>query len=565
MTRILKSILALFALAAPLAAQAADGTFTIAVDDPARVTVTMQHGYGGDIETFTPVGNVFTVDYGTYWDVFITPKEGFRVKSITGKKSSGAAIDSENAGWKFNVDNDSYSIYGSSFNVLNGNQYTVETEVYTAPSWNITVDINDIKALSGGTFKAGNSTITAVAGENKFTINPDKGKACNMILTPSVLTAQLTLNGNVVVPDTSYTGALQYKFDLTDNAVVKLNATMENPVCYIVADDPAHIVATYPNSETPLTLKKGRNELTYTVGSTLTLAAAEGYKLNCSDNLTYNSSSKTYSVYFSGGQSGQEYIVNSEVYVAPMAYVTLNLVDSTLVTYANFTPGYNPVRTFFVGDNKYEYNTDDVNHMEIDYKGDSENEIIAACNDTLLEISKSFYGDLCSQIDLKAGEYYIAVRARLSGDFTGTYSLESDEKHELWTLSFNPGGILEIADATATVDLLSDGKKVATAQTEIKKGIAYMAFSGIDTLPNGTYTVSVPAGMFRVNGALAPAASKAFEVHNEDSVESIFAPDARHDVFAIDGRIVCRDADASLIRSLAPGIYIVAGKKLIIK
>ena len=48
------------------------------------------------------------------------------------------------------------------------------------------------------------------------------------------------------------------------------------------------------------------------------------------------------------------------------------------------------------------------------------------------------------------------------------------------------------------------------------------------------------------------------------SVALIQANDGPADVFTVDGRLIIRGADADALRSLAPGIYIVAGRKLIV-
>lgn len=532
----------------------------------------MQKGYGGEIVDIPAEGKVFTVEYENYWDIFIAPADGYRVSSITGVDGKGLAIEKENAGWTYDSKTFTYTIYSSNYGTnLNGYQFKVQTETYVAPKWDINVNINNVEALSGGQFSVGIQTVKAVNGDNKVSINPDQGKGFEATLTPSVQTATLTLNGTTVVPDTTYDGRLRYRFDLEGNSNIVLNATMENPVCYIECDDPAHMTAYYPDAETVYPLKAGRQELTYTVGSTLAVYPAEGYKLVCSDNMSYDQSTKSYSVRFTGGQSGQTYKIESQVYVAPIAHITLNLTDADLVTYVGFTPGYNPHRSFEKGDNYYEYNLEDVNMMEVDYNAETEDEIIAACNDTVLAIGKDFYGDLCSEIALTTpGEYWIAVRPRLTGDWSGEATwLECDttigDFKANYIVSFNPGGVLENANAEANVELLGTAGKVADVNARMHHG-DLLLYVDKEDLKAGVYTVSIPAGMWRVNGASLSAATRSFEVEDV-SVGSIGidANTADMPVYSIDGRIVAPAANEEAIRALAPGLYIIGGKKMIIK
>lgn len=545
-----------------LTASAADGSFVIEPDNASHIIVQT-----GNPKTDVPaVDGKFNVSYTNWVDVIITPADGFIIESIVGYNHSGTPVNQENGGWKYNSSDYSYSIYSTSSNPHNGFRYVVTTRPYIRPSWNISVTINNVKALAGGIFKAGKETITAENGENKFTINPDNGKAFSMDLTRSVKSATLTFNGNVQVPDTSYDGHLQYKFDLTDNSTITLEATLENPVCHIDVNDPSKVLAYYPDADTRYDFKAGRNDFTYEVGKTLTLYAAEGYKLECSDNFEYNSSTKAYSIYFRGGESGVVYTVNTVEYTAPIANINLNVDDPALLTCVFFRPGFNIVRQFNAGDNLYSHNTEDISSMEIDYSVENSEEIIAACNDRILEITTDIYGDLISEInDLKAGDYFIAVRRRLAGDYAGQTTITSDSTHAVWTLSFNPGGVLEIADENASIDMIKDNMTIASAQVVMKNGTASLTFPVRNLVP-GDYTVSVPAGMFRVNGASLPRQTSEFTIEqNNDGVNSVFIDGTLVDVYSIDGRIVIRQADADALRHLAPGLYIAGGRKFIVK
>lgn len=566
MINLYKLSAALLLAASAATSYAADGTLTIKVSNPSEIEVSIKKGYSSEPEIIAPQGDRYVVEFEHYWDIFITPREGYKVANITGVTASGDKIDKPNAGWTFNSDDFSYSIYSSSYsNNLSGYSYDVVTEAYVAPQWTVSVDINNPAALSGGVFKAGKETVAATTGVNSLVINPDQGKTFEANMTYSVKEATLTFNGNVVEPDITYDGRFTYKFDLEENSVIKIDAVMETPVCYIVCPDPAHVKAFYPDGETPLTLSEGRTELTYTVGSTLRLMPDAGYRLKCSDNLTYDSYTKTYSVYFTGGQGGQEYAVEAEVYTEPTANITVNLADAGIVSYIGFTPGYNPHRSFEVGDNVYSYNTEDVNMMEIDYSATSEDEVIAACNGKVLEIGHDRYGALCSEISLEAGNYWIAVRKRLSGDYNGAVTFTGNEEHTLFTLEFNPGGVIEQASDALTASLLSGGTAIADLPMTFDKGMAYIT---VDTEPlsKGEYTVSVPAGMLKVNGAVLGAQTAVFTYDKNDAISEIeTAPTASKAIYGIDGRIISDKATPEAIESLRPGLYIIGGKKVIIR
>ena len=574
MSKIYKFLLTLAVVCAGLNAEAADGKFTIECNNPDQITVTMKKGYSGSTETIVPEGNVFTLEFENYWDIYITPKDGFHVTSLTGVDGTGANIEKDNAGWKYDNINFSYSIYSSKYGTfLDGYKFKVESDVYVAPQWNISVNVNHPEAFAQGTFKVGKETVTAVQGENKITINPDQGKLFSAILTPSVNAVTLTQNGSVVTPEETYDGRFKYEFDLVENANIVLNATMENPVCYVDCKNAGKIIAYYPDTETSYVLNEGHNELTYTVGSKLRVYAAEGYRLICSDNMSYDSSTKSYVVSFTGGQSGQTYTIEAEEYIEPIAHIILNLTDPTLVTYVGFSPGYNPVRSFKEGDNEYKYNTDEINMMEIDYKAETETDVISACNDQVLTVTKDFYGDFISEIPLKeAGEYWIAVRQRLTGDWAGTAtwtrtSNEYEGGRIDFTLDFNPGGVLEIADETQHIELLKGTEKVCELGVLMHHGQLWLSY-GDAALTAGKYTVKVPAGMWKVNGALLGEQTFDFDYDGGASgMKDVFSNnlDTKSPVYAIDGRLVAPVATPEVVKSLGRGLYIIGGKKIIVK
>lgn len=80
------------------------------------------------------------------------------------------------------------------------------------------------------------------------------------------------------------------------------------------------------------------------------------------------------------------------------------------------------------------------------------------------------------------------------------------------------------------------------------------------TVP-GNYVLQVPANAFNVDGEYISQMPK-FKIGKEDSVQSVVLPDI-FNIVSIDGRLVKRNA--TNLDNLDKGIYIVAGKKVLIK
>lgn len=86
---------------------------------------------------------------------------------------------------------------------------------------------------------------------------------------------------------------------------------------------------------------------------------------------------------------------------------------------------------------------------------------------------------------------------------------------------------------------------------------------------DGTYTLFIPQGYFAIGQETTPLISSALEVEfaigSGVGVETMVATEGPADVYNAAGILLIRQADAEAIRSLAPGLYIIGGKKVMIR
>lgn len=82
----------------------------------------------------------------------------------------------------------------------------------------------------------------------------------------------------------------------------------------------------------------------------------------------------------------------------------------------------------------------------------------------------------------------------------------------------------------------------------------------------GTYVITFPAGYFNLDSDVSPEFSLIYTIGNPSGVNGIqFAEDGRYHVYTLDGVEVLDTDNASALRSLAPGLYIINNIKVYIK
>lgn len=84
----------------------------------------------------------------------------------------------------------------------------------------------------------------------------------------------------------------------------------------------------------------------------------------------------------------------------------------------------------------------------------------------------------------------------------------------------------------------------------------------------GTYKVNIPEATVLVNGVPNPEANMQFIIYGENgtgAVNEINVENGVYKVFSIDGTKVTETSDVNVVKGLSPGIYVINGKKTLIK
>ena len=87
----------------------------------------------------------------------------------------------------------------------------------------------------------------------------------------------------------------------------------------------------------------------------------------------------------------------------------------------------------------------------------------------------------------------------------------------------------------------------------------------IEVKESGTYQLNIPAGFFYVDEAVNGELSFQYIIVGSDAVASVFAEAGLVDVYTVNGVCVKKNATANDLKALKKGLYIIGGKKVIIK
>lgn len=89
----------------------------------------------------------------------------------------------------------------------------------------------------------------------------------------------------------------------------------------------------------------------------------------------------------------------------------------------------------------------------------------------------------------------------------------------------------------------------------------------VNDMPSGTYTLRVPEGFYQsTTGMPTPAIEATYQITNPSvGVAGIESEEGVADVYDLAGRKVLRAADADAVRSLDNGLYIVNGKRVLVR
>lgn len=524
--------------------------FIIDIDDASHVKYETGAYYGAYQEVALQNGeNVITQTSSE--DFVLTPRPGFLIESITAYEADGSIRDPH--GWTYHSNDDSYSIYFIS--TTPAAKYVVKTKVDDSPVYSLTITFDNAGCAKGNKFKIGNTEYPVQAGTQTVTYNPNKGKQFYMQLRPSVISATFTRNGVAREPEgTMADGTRTYKFNLEETENISVTTVMETPEFFLTIDDPSHVKVYFPDNSTQLTnLVAGENRLLYNDGDGLRIEAVNGYKVKEIVNMNYNSLSEYYFYYFKDGNSGMRFNVITEEFTPPTATVTLNLDNLGIVNHLGLESN---TWDFVNGDNNYTFRTDKVPALSVNYKIAYYNKIIASCNGEELPVLNSMWDSQYSEVTTTEGEHYRIVVRELMDEYTGTATASTDD-NKVWNVNFTNAGIIRAAGAEGARIVSTARTEYRPISTEIDENDVKYTFE--DGIPAGDYTLEIPAGAYTINGAPSPAVSHAFTMQVV-GIDGIAADNNNAPlIYTIDGRRISSADD------LEPGLYIINGKKTIIK
>lgn len=537
-------------VAATAAIQASAATFIIDIDDASRVKFETGQTSATYVEQALQNGENTITQTGSE-DFVLTPRQGFLIESITAYDQSGTALSS--SGWSFDSTDDSYKIYflGSKVPAY---KYVVKTKVYNPTMYTLTIDINNPDAVLNGSYTVGNQTIKTQAGKQTISYNPDKGIQFYMQLRPAVTEVTFLRNGTSTSPaGTMANGTRTYKFNLADNDNIDIDVVMETPEAFLEIDNPNHVQVWFPNASTLLSdLKTGRNTLTYAPNDRLVIKAAEGYRISSGlANMSFNSYTDEYTYTFSDGDSGMLFTLTTEEYTPPTATLVINVDDDS---YINYLKVNNENKECVVGDNTFTVNLDKSTEATVYYKSKWDDKLMATLNGTPLTINESMWSSYWSDIkNMEEGKTYrMVVRQALSGEYEGSMTATSSDDMLTWTISFEPAGIIELIESTG-LPVIESVTRADNETPEIETGENEAVIRFTTPLSPGNYTLNIPAGLFKVNGATSKALSTPFSVTQTgiDTLEGEINGDVRW--FTLQGVEISEPAEGQIVIAVREG------------
>lgn len=166
-------------------------------------------------------------------------------------------------------------------------------------------------------------------------------------------------------------------------------------------------------------------------------------------------------------------------------------------------------------------------------------------------------------------QYYYTILADESADMEPEYA----DGHEFagrigeFKLYFPKAQSLAVAEDGHAFVTTADGASVSSALSmSVLDGTTLNVKAEPEMVYNGEYVFTIPAGALRINSKASPEYKLHYSISGGQSgVEAILSGAASGDVYGIDGTIVLKDADAKSVSSLPAGMYIISGKKVMIR
>lgn len=167
--------------------------------------------------------------------------------------------------------------------------------------------------------------------------------------------------------------------------------------------------------------------------------------------------------------------------------------------------------------------------------------------------------------------FYYTIIADESAEMTPEYAdgYEFTGKIEKFVLNFNKATEVEVnpeGDAATVVTAEGNDLESEVTLSPLSSGKAIEVAVNPALVYNGGYTFEIPAAALLINGKKSPAYTLTYNLSGGQTGVGMTGAEAQKiTVVGIDGTVVAREADRSVLETLPAGLYIVNGKKVIVK
>lgn len=168
------------------------------------------------------------------------------------------------------------------------------------------------------------------------------------------------------------------------------------------------------------------------------------------------------------------------------------------------------------------------------------------------------------------GFYYYTVVPAVNTEIIAEYDegYEFTGKLEKFNIAFPKASTVEVAGGKGTLAdadgfVMSNAISIESATSTEGPAFSVNINPGVEM--NGMYLISLPAGMFICDGHKSPEYTFHYGVTGgQTAVESVAISDNLN-IYSIDGKVVGRGMNNDSLRLLPAGIYIVNGKKVLVR
>ena len=205
-----------------------------------------------------------------------------------------------------------------------------------------------------------------------------------------------------------------------------------------------------------------------------------------------------------------EFKATTEEYTPPMAVININIDNPSMISFVR-PEGSPTIYTLNEGDNEVKMNLDKGKKLTLSFKTSYQDKFIVAADNKVLELIDDWY-TLSAEVEYsEAGNYSVLARTIKEGDYDGNISCTSASEYKVWTVTFEPCEIMEVAEDMQPYITNSESEENTTAKSvEISGNSAVITFE--ETPADGAHTFMIPAGTFKINGQAVPEFSLDFDI-----------------------------------------------------